>query len=86
MSTYHLVIAPAARKELTRLPKKIAERIVAAIEALTENPRPPGSLKLEGEKNRYRIRIGDYRVVYSIEDDVLTVLIIRIRHRKDAYR
>lgn len=86
MSKYHLVVSPTAKKELKRLPKRIMERIVEAIDNLAENPRPHGSLKLEGSQNQYRIHVGDYRVIYAIEDNVLTVLIIRVRHRKDAYR
>jgi mRNA interferase RelE/StbE len=86
VSTYRLVVAPTAKKELKRLPEKTTERILKAVEALADNPRPHGSLKLEGTQNQYRIRVGDYRVIYSIADDVLTVLVIRIRHRKDAYR
>ena len=86
MSAYRLFSAPTAKKELERLPKKMRDRITAAIDALADNPRPHGSLKLEGAVNRYRIRVGEYRIVYSIEDKILTVLIIRIRHRKDAYR
>jgi mRNA interferase RelE/StbE len=86
LSQYLVVIAPTAKKEMTRLPKKMLERIVKAIDSLADDPRPHGCLKLEGHENRYRIRVGDYRVIYSLEDDVLRVLIIRVRHRKDAYR
>ena len=86
MSKYLVVIAPTAKKEMARIPKTTLERIVKAIDSLADDPRPHGCLKLEGQENRYRIRVGDYRVIYSIEDDVLRVLIIRVRHRKDAYR
>lgn len=86
MSRYQVGIASAAKKELARLPKKMADRIVAAIDALADNPRPHGAIKLEGSENQYRIRVGDYRVIYSINDGALMVLIIRIADRKDAYR
>jgi mRNA interferase RelE/StbE len=86
VNRYRPVIAPTARKELDRLPTNARERVVRAIDALSDNPRPHGSLKLEGGEGQYRIRVGKYRVIYSIEDDVLIVLIVRVRHRKDAYR
>ena len=84
--SYAVTFSPSAKKELDRLPTKSSERIVSTIESLAENPRPHGSLKLEGTSNQYRIRVGDYRIVYSVEDRAVHVLIIRIRHRKDAYR
>ncbi|MBM3993765.1 MAG: type II toxin-antitoxin system RelE/ParE family toxin [Planctomycetes bacterium] len=83
MSRYRPVIAPSARKELKQLPTKIAKHLVEAIEALAEDPRPHGCLKLEGAHSQFRIRVGDYCLVCSIEDDILTVLLIRVRHRKE---
>jgi mRNA interferase RelE/StbE len=70
---------------LDRIPKKDMARIVAAIRTLAENPRPPGSLKLSGQE-RYRLRQGDYRVLYSIQDDARSVWIVKVGHRKDVYR
>ena len=86
MKPYTLEFAGKALKELERLPKKVVERIHAAIQALAANPRPQGSIKLEGSEDLYRIRVGKYRVVYSVDDESIVVLIIRIRHRKDAYQ
>lgn len=75
-----------AEKSLLRLPKQIVKRVRDSIQALKIDPRPPGSKKLKGEGNKWRIRVGDYRVVYSIEDDRLVILIIDVGHRKDIYR
>ena len=82
---YRLAFARAARKELEALAARVSDRIMEAIERLTENPRPRGSTKMKGTLNKYRIRVGDYRVIYEILDKELVVLIIRVRHRKDAY-
>jgi mRNA interferase RelE/StbE len=76
----------AAGQEGTEaLSKKLVERITEAMEGLAGNPRPRGSLKLKGEDNLYRIRVGDYRIVYEIHDDQVLILVIRIRHRKNRY-
>lgn len=85
MSRYQVFFAPAAEKELEALPKKIVGRITAKIDGLAEDPRPHGCLKLRGEENQYRIRVGAYRVVYEIHDEKLVVLVVRVRDRKDAY-
>jgi len=83
---YQVLILPAARKGLKQLPRIIQERIDAHILTLSDNPRPIGAAKVQGFQNVWRIRIGDYRVVYQIEDDRLVVLVIRVGHRKDVYR
>ena len=83
---YRVVIMPAARKALERLPLDVCLRVNRAIQALAEAPRPHGCAKLSGAVDLYRVRVGDYRVVYRIEDRVLTVLIVRIGHRGDVYR
>ncbi|MDP6679412.1 MAG: type II toxin-antitoxin system RelE/ParE family toxin, partial [Verrucomicrobiota bacterium] len=70
MGRYKIVLRKSVAKDLTGIPKKEARRIVSAIRALAEDPRPPGSKKLSGQE-RYRIRQGRYRVLYSIDDDVL---------------
>jgi mRNA interferase RelE/StbE len=83
---YKLEILPSAKRVLSILPKKIQKQIDRVIVSLSENPRPHGVKKLQGKTDYYRIRSGDYRIVYQIKDDVLTILIIRIGHRKDIYR
>ena len=77
-------ILPAAAKQLARLDKAIGKRIGAAVTALGANPRPPGCKKLTGV-NAWRIRAGDWRVIYQIHDSRLIVLVIRVGHRREIY-
>jgi mRNA interferase RelE/StbE len=83
---YRIEFAPPAVRELRDLPKKIQARIKVKIDALALDPRPRRSEKLKGVENQYRIRSGDYRVIYSIEDDRLVVLVLRIGNRHDVYQ
>jgi mRNA interferase RelE/StbE len=76
----------SADRQLRRLPEDAQRRIVAETETLALNPRPVGVAKLAGGENLWRIRIGDYRVVYEIHDDRLIVLVLRVAHRRDVYR
>lgn len=75
-----------AEKVLRRLPRDLKERITVAIFALETNPRPPGAISLKGQFDTWRIRVGDWRVIYSVEDEQLTVLVIKIGSRGDVYR
>ena len=77
---------PAALRDLRKLEPAIRGRVGVAIDQLAQNPRPVGVEKLQGQENRYRVRVGEYRVLYEIEDRVLLVLVIRIGHRRDVYR
>lgn len=86
MDEYTITFTTSARRELQKLDGAIVRRIFPKIEALGQDPRPSGCRKLVGTPNLWRIRVGDYRVVYSIEDDVLTIEVIAVRHRRDAYR
>jgi mRNA interferase RelE/StbE len=83
---YTVVFARSARKELQALDRTVAARILRRIEALTREPRPSGCKKLEGTDNLWRIRIGDWRVVYSVDDTASMVEVSVIRHRREAYR
>jgi len=83
---YTVVFARSARKELQALDRTVATRILKRIEALTREPRPSRCKKLEGTDNLWRIRIGDWRVVYSVDDNKSLVEISVIRHRREAYR
>lgn len=86
MAKYSLRIKKSARKELVSIPTKAdRRRIIARIQALADNPRPPGSQKLSGQE-RYRVRQGRYRILYTIHDNVLTVQVIKIADRKNVYR
>jgi mRNA interferase RelE/StbE len=86
MADYSISFARSARKELERLPSDIADRILAKVETLAGDPRPGGVIKLHGQKNLWRLRVGDYRIVYSIDDFSKTVDVSIIRHRRDVYR
>ena len=83
---YRVQFRSSARRQLRRLPTQIAEGIVQAAEALADEPRPRGAIKMKGPGDRYRIRVGDYRVVYEVEDRELIVVAIDIGHRSDIYR
>jgi mRNA interferase RelE/StbE len=85
VASYKLLIKPSAARELEALPAQGRTRMVAKIEGLANNPRPPASEKLSGEE-KYRLRQGDYRVLYSIQDASMTVMIVKIGHRRDVYR
>ncbi len=83
---YQIEIAPAARRQIKKLPKAAQVVVIKRLEALAERPRPPGCKKLSGEENLYRVRTGDYRIVYQVEDDRLVVVVVRVGDRKDVYR
>lgn len=85
MSDYSITFARSARKELESLPGNVVQRIFPKIEALAANPRPSGCKKLKGSSDLWRIRIGEYRVIYSILDQKIRIEIIAIRHRREAY-
>ena len=85
MANYKIYIKPSAKKELESLPKNELVKIVAKIQDLASVPRPQGCEKLSGEE-KYRMRQGNYLIVYSIEDDKLIVYVVKIGHRRDVYR
>ena len=86
MSDYAVTFARTAEKELAGLAPTILTRVLSRIEALAREPRPAGCLKLKGERHLWRIRIGDYRVVYAVFDERRIVDIVAVRHRSDVYR
>ena len=85
MTGYLVTFAASARKELRDLPSDAVERLFPKIRELAGTPRPPGCVKLHGYTDRWRIRVGDYRVVYRIDDDARALDITRIAHRKEVY-
>ena len=85
MVKYRIYIKPSAAKELEKVPKKILRKIVGRIKELSINPRPFGCEKLSDEE-KYRIRQGNYRIVYSIEDEKLFVIVLKVGHRRDVYK
>jgi len=83
---YRIVVKRRAEKELGSLPQKDIKRIVTAIDSLAENPLPLNTKKLSGQKDRWRIRVGHYRILYTIDESERLITIFRIGHRKDIYR
>ncbi len=85
MAVYSLFFKESVQKDFDGIPKKELRKILSRIRSLAANPRPPGCEKLTGQ-NRYRMRQGRYRIVYSIHDEERTVTVVKVRHRKDIYR
>jgi len=85
VSKYAIDIKPSARRELENLSDILIARLLPKIEGLTANPRPSGCRKLRGYKDLWRIRVGNYRVVYIIDDDRKTLSVTRVAHRRDVY-
>ena len=83
---YTILFQPAARRELAGVQRREQTRLMAAIESLAENPHPPGCAKMSGFTDIWRIRVGDFRIVYRIVDQRLIVEVIRIGHRREVYR
>jgi len=86
MPVYEELLSKTARKKLAALPLFIHNKIIEDISSLSHVPRPSGCKKLKGFSSSYRIRVGDYRIIYEIEDQVLRILVIAIGHRKDIYK
>ena len=85
MAVYKVFFKKSVRKDLSTIPKNILKKILSRINSLGEEPRPEGCEKLTGQE-RYRLRQGKYRILYSIQDDELTIWIVKVGHRKDVYR
>ena len=85
MADYSITFARSARKELEALSNPLIQRIFPKIEALNVEPRPSGCRKLQGFENLWRIRVGDYRVIYSVDDNLRIVDVVAVRHRRQAY-
>ena len=86
MPQYAVSFRRSAEKDLHRLDATVQRRVIKAVEGLASSPRPSGCKKLQGSEDTYRIRVGDYRVIYSVDDSILIVAIERIRHRREVYR
>lgn len=85
MNNYQIEFTTSASKQLKKLPKEQQSRIQAKIDELADNPRPDGVVKLTNSEN-YRIRVGNYRIVYDIFEDILLISVVKVSHRKDVYR
>ncbi len=86
MACYNIEWRPSTKKDLKRISKAEVYRIIQAVEGLSNQPRPPGSTKLSSSDSTYRIRIGNYRVIYEIHDEVILIEVVKVGHRKDVYR
>ncbi len=84
--SYRIEFAPAAEKQLRKLSKSVQRQLAPKIDSLATNPRPHGVEKLVGAQTLYRIRSGDYRMIYAIQDSILLVSIVKIGHRKEIYK
>jgi len=84
--SYTIQLKKSALKDLYKLPKEVSRQIAQAINDLGQTPRPHGCKKLKGLENLYRIRIGDYRIVYQMNDKILLILVVLIGNRKEVYR
>ncbi|TWH03863.1 mRNA interferase RelE/StbE [Nocardioides sp. J9] len=83
---YRIELTPAAARQLRKLDPPVQRRIQAAIELLADTPRPPGAKQLVGGAGELRVRTGDYRIIYEVQDDVLLVLVLALGHRREVYR
>ena len=83
--TYQVRLAPAAIRQLHKLDPPGRRRVQAAIDLLAENPRPPGARQLVGGAGEWRVRTGDFRIIYDIRDEQLLVLVVKVGHRRDVY-
>lgn len=83
---YSIIFAPLAKRQFAKLPQQVKLQISHVVSALTDNPRPHGIKKLTGQDNSYRIRSGNYRVVYEIQDKQLVILVVMVGHRRDIYK
>ncbi len=86
MATYRIEWKTSALRELKRLDRQAIPRILATVESLADNPLPQGVRKLQGTTHTYRMRVGDYRILYEVHHNAVCIQIVRVRHRKDAYR
>ena len=84
--SYRVIIPKPVQKQLDDLPDDVFKRAIGKLDGLKENPRPPGCIKLKGFKSEYRIRIGDYRIRYEINDHEKLVILLHCRHRRDIYK
>ncbi|MEO7272183.1 MAG: type II toxin-antitoxin system RelE/ParE family toxin [Vicinamibacterales bacterium] len=83
---YTVFLKPSAERALKKMPPDVLVRVSKVISRLSLNPRPPGVTALQGEPGCLRLRVGDYRLIYTVQDDVLTVLVVTVGHRREVYR
>jgi mRNA interferase RelE/StbE len=86
VAIWRVDVSPTARRAIDGLDGQLRRRVLAALFRLESDPRPPGAVKLVGEERTWRVRVGDWRVLYEIHDGVLVVLVVAVAHRREAYR
>ena len=86
MATYRIEWKASALKELKHLDRKIVARVISAVDSLSANPFPSGVRKLQGADKTYRVRAGEYRIIYEVIHERIVIVIVRVRHRKDVYK
>ncbi len=86
MASYRVILKPSVEKDLRALPPSVLKRVFKRIQTLEDDPRPRGSLKLAGAEQLYRIRLGDYRIVYTVDESSAQVIVYYVRHQRDVYR
>ena len=86
MTGYRIEVSATAEKQIRKLARSDQIRVLRAIQALSKEPRPPGTRKLRGYADVFRVRIGTYRIIYSLEQDRLLIIILKVGHRRDVYR
>ena len=84
--SYRVEIRPAARRQIKKLPREVQAKVLSRLTCLAEDPRPAGAEALQGYQELYRLRVGQYRVLYEIHDGVLVVVVVRVGHRKEVYQ
>ena len=83
---YEILLESRAQRDLKKLPAEVFYRVMSTLKDLAENSRPVGSRKITGSKNDWRIRIGEYRIIYEIDEDAEAIKVMRVRHRREVYR
>jgi len=86
MPSYRVEVSATAERQLRKLPRAEQVRVIRTVQALSVDPRPPGSRQLSGHDDVFRVRVGRYRVLYSIEDRRLVIIVLKVGDRKDVYR
>lgn len=84
--TYRVTLAPSAARQLRKFDPQVRRRIQGVLELLADDPRPPSATRLVGGSGEWRVRTGDYRIVYEIQDDILRILVLAVGHRREIYQ
>ncbi len=84
--SYRIIISKSVQKQIDALPDEMSDRVAEKLQQLAEEPRPAGVVKLKGSDNEYRIRVGDYRIRYEIDDRDKSIRLLQCKHRREVYR